>query len=246
MRRTAISTLATIAGLLALPAGAPAQSLPPRAAPIVPPPPPGLQCRQAISAAERAAAVPPHLMAAIARVESGRPDASGAVHPWPWTINAEGAGQYFDTKNAALVAVRALQARGIRSIDVGCMQVNLHHHPTAFATLEQAFDPQANAAYAARFLGVLYAATRDWTQATAFYHSATPELGEQYQRRVAAAWPEEQKHGGAGMGLHQANAWSVNAFTANAWNSRGAPTSDKLRRSGRPVAGSPLAASNRF
>ena len=240
MRRTAIATLATIAGLLALPAGAPAQSLPPRAAPIVPPPPPGLQCRQAITAAERAAAVPPQLMAAIARVESGRPDARGIVHPWPWTINAEGAGRYFETKQAALAAVRALQARGVRSIDVGCMQVNLHHHPTAFATLEQAFDPQANAAYAARFLGVLYAATRDWTQATAFYHSATPELGEQYQRRVAAAWPEEQKHGGAGMGLHQANAWSVNAFTANAWNSRGLPAAGKpaggrLGHSGRPV-----------
>ncbi|MCC6720067.1 MAG: transglycosylase SLT domain-containing protein [Acetobacteraceae bacterium] len=202
----------------------------------LPPPPPGLQCRQAITAAERAAAVPPQLMAAIARVESGRADARGAVHPWPWTINAEGTGQYFETKAAALAAVRTLQARGVRSIDVGCMQVNLYHHPAAFASLEQAFDPAANAAYAARYLTELYATTRDWTRATAFYHSATPERGEFYQRRVAAIWPEEQRRGGVGLGLHQANAFTSNAFSRNAWNTAGRPASGPLARSGRPVS----------
>jgi hypothetical protein len=33
-----------------------------------------LVCRQAIAAAERAHGIPPHLLAAIARVESGRKD----------------------------------------------------------------------------------------------------------------------------------------------------------------------------
>ena len=206
----------------------------------LPPPAPGIQCRQAIHAAERTAAIPMQLMAAIARVESGRPDGQGAIHPWPWTINAEGAGQYFASKDAALAAVRALQARGVRSIDVGCMQVNLHHHPAAFATLDQAFDPATNAAYAARYLNVLYAATRDWTRATASYHSATPDLGEAYQRRVAAVWPEEQRRGGTGLGLHQANAQSVHAmtthaFTRNAWNTAGAPHRSLLGQSGRPI-----------
>ncbi len=223
-----VSALALAACLPALPSGARAQHPAPRATAItLPAPPPGLQCRQAITAAERAAAVPAQLMAAIARVESGRPDARGMVHPWPWTINAEGAGQFFETREAALAAVRALQARGVRSIDVGCMQVNLHHHPAAFATLEQAFDPTANAAYAA---------TRDWTQATAFYHSATPELGTQYQRRVAAIWPEEQRHGGGGLSLEQANALLTNAFTRNAWNSVGPAPTGPLGRSGRPLA----------
>ena len=212
----------------------------------LPPPAPGIQCRQAIHAAERAAAIPMQLMAAIARVESGRPDAQGAIHPWPWTINAEGAGQYFASKDAALAAVRALQARGVRSIDIGCMQVNLLHHPAAFATLDQAFDPATNAAYAARYLNDLYAATRDWTRATASYHSATPELGEAYQRRVAAIWPEEQRRGGTGLGLHQANALTTHAFTRNAWNTAGAPggaprRASPLAQSGRPLVGRPLA-----
>ncbi len=159
-----------------------------------PPEPPSLLCRQAIAAAERANAIPPHLLAAIGRVESGRRDpGSGAMHPWPWTINAEGDGQFFDTKAQAIAAVRALQARGVRSIDVGCTQINLMHHPDAFATLDQAFEPRANADYAARFLRQLQAQAGGWAKATAQYHSSTPELGEPYQKQVMAVWPEEMR-----------------------------------------------------
>jgi soluble lytic murein transglycosylase-like protein len=241
MKRTAISAIAfsilLIAPLAALPAQAQPQAARSHAAApaiALPPLSPGLQCRQAILAAERAAAVPAQLMAAIARVESGRPDARGVVHPWPWTINAEGEGQYFASKDAAIAAVRALQARGVRSIDVGCMQVNLFHHPDAFATLEQAFDPGTNAAYAARYLNDLYATTRDWTRATAFYHSATPELGDGYQRRVAAVWPEEQKRLNI-TPVAQANAFSRHAFSTNAWNTASGPRTGVLAHSGRPV-----------
>jgi soluble lytic murein transglycosylase-like protein len=178
---------------------------------------PGLQCRQAIRGAERAARIPDQLMAAIGRVESGRPDAAGVIHPWPWTINAEGIGQYFQTKVEAMAAVRALQARGVKSIDVGCMQVNLMFHPAAFASLEQAFDPAANAAYAARYLNQLFVQAGTWVKATANYHSATPDLGDGYQRRVAAVLPEEMRRLRDTPGLG-GNVWSVSAFTANAYN----------------------------
>lgn len=194
---------------------------------------PGLQCRQAIQAAERSSGVPSQLMAAIGRVESGRADAQGVIHPWPWTINAEGAGQYFETKDAALAAVRALQASGVRSIDVGCMQVNLHYHPTAFSSLEQAFDPATNAAYAARYLNELYATTRDWGRATAFYHSATPERGENYQRRVAAALPQEHRR--LILTPLAGHVWSQHAFSDNAWNSTGRARTGILANSGRPL-----------
>lgn len=157
----------------------------------LPPPWPGLECRRAIAAAGQAAGIPPHLMSAIGRVESGRRTSDGAVHPWPWSINAEGVDHIYDTREAALAGVRALQAQGVRSIDIGCMQVNLLHHPNAFASLEQAFDPVANAHYAARFLTQLHDQTGSWERATAQYHSATPELGDPYQRRVAAVLAEE-------------------------------------------------------
>jgi hypothetical protein len=151
-------------------------------------------CRPAIVSAESSGRLPARLLEAIAVVESGRLDKQTGVRtPWPWTINAEGEGYFFDSKAQAIAAVRALQARGVASIDVGCMQVNLLHHPNAFASLEEAFDPYANARYAARFLNELYARTTNWPQATGFYHSQTPELSADYQRRVLAVW---EKPGG--------------------------------------------------
>lgn len=153
----------------------------------------GLACRAAISAAEREAGVPPGLLQAIGRVESGRRDpVTGQFAPWPWTINAEGRGMYFPTREAAIAEVRQLQARGVRVIDVGCMQVNLHFHPNAFPSLEQAFDPLTNARYAARFLTELRNAANDWARAAGHYHSHTPERAEPYRARVLAAWAQEQ------------------------------------------------------
>jgi len=152
-----------------------------------------LLCRPAIQAAERAHGVPHGLMAAIGRVESGRRDpASGVSNPWPWTVNAQGQGSFYDTKAQAVGAVRSMQARGIRSIDVGCMQVNLMHHPNAFASLDAAFDPTVNADYAGRFLTDLFNDAHAWPTAAGRYHSATPDLAADYQRKVMALWPEEQ------------------------------------------------------
>lgn len=152
----------------------------------------GLLCRGAIQAAEREARLPPHLLMAIGRIESGRRDpTTGSFHPWPWTINVEGRGYFFASKPEAIAAVQAFWAGGARSIDVGCMQINLRHHPNAFPTLDAAFDPVTNARYAARFLNELYAPRNDWSRAASAYHSATAEYAEPYRQRVMAAWVEE-------------------------------------------------------
>lgn len=152
----------------------------------------GHLCLAAIAAVEREAGLPPRLMAAISRVESGRRDpVSRTTQPWPWTINAEGRGSYFPDKAAAIAAVQALQARGVRSIEIGCMQVNLRHHPDAFPNLDAAFDPTTNARYAAHFLTELKSTRPDWLDAVAAYHSQNPQFGEPYRARVAAAWGVE-------------------------------------------------------
>ncbi|WP_431302179.1 transglycosylase SLT domain-containing protein [Sediminicoccus sp. BL-A-41-H5] len=154
---------------------------------------PTVQCRAAIARAEQDAQIPTGLLQAIGRVESGRRNPeTGTSGPWPWTINAEGRGHFFPDKAAAIAAVRELQGRGVRVIDVGCMQVNLHHHPRAFASLEEAFDPVSNARYAAQFLTQLHAARGDWMVAAGHYHSHTPDLAQAYRARVQAAWPAAQ------------------------------------------------------
>jgi len=152
-------------------------------------PDPASQCEAAIASVEFSARVPPRLLDAISLTETGRPDpATGRFRAWPWTINAEGQGQFFDTKEQAIAAAQALQARGVQSIDVGCMQVNLLYHPHAFTSLQDAFDPWSNARYAASFLNSLYAGTKDWARAIAAYHSETPALGDAYRVLVLARW----------------------------------------------------------
>ena len=125
------------------------------------------QCRTAIAAAETKYHLPPNLLGSIAKVESGRPIASlGQVQPWPWTIDADGEGLFLDSRAAAVAWARLGLKRGIQFMDVGCMQVDWQLHPGAFTSLDQAFDPMANADYAARYLRSLYdEAHGDWNVA---------------------------------------------------------------------------------
>src|ERR1700761_1160278 len=141
-------------------------------------------CAAETAKQERLQAVPPHLLDAISLVESGRFDADRKVDiAWPWTVDAEGQGNFFPTKDAAIAFVRKEQAKGITNIDVGCMQVNLQAHAEAFATLEDAFDPVVNVAYAARFLVGLHNSTGNWPTAAGYYHSQTPALASAYRQK---------------------------------------------------------------
>ena len=140
-------------------------------------------------AAEQAAALPLNLLLSIGVVESGRADPlTGRMTPWPWTVNADGDGRFFMDKADAEAFVRLAESSGAHDIDVGCFQISLESHPDAFATLDDAFDPAENAKYAAGFLNQLKAQTGAWNTAIADYHSAAPDLGLPYQRRVLAAW----------------------------------------------------------
>ena len=172
---------------------------PARAAEPLAPSDDAAQCQGAIEAVEQQSSLPRRLLSAISLVESGRVVPGRRVAAWPWTINVGGVGTFYDTAEAAIAAAEALQGSGIRSFDVGCMQVNLKHHPTAFASLHDAFDPRLNASYAARFLEQLHAELGDWSQTVAAYHSRAAEPGADYQRRVVRAWPEAAAYGVAAL-----------------------------------------------
>lgn len=214
--RTAGPVLAAAVALpLLMAAPAPAQAVP-----LAQPTEQGLLCRAAIQAAERGSGLPPHLLAAIAHVESGRPDpVTGRVSPWPWTINAEGKGYFFDSKAQAITFAQQLRARGVQSFDVGCMQINMMHHPDAFPSLDQAFDPMANARYAVQFLSQLKDKTGSWDMAAAWYHSATPEVGMPYRNMVMTAMANEARDPSLNSGLPDPNAASRPAL----FNGGGAP-----------------------
>lgn len=144
-------------------------------------------CSAAIQHAEQRYHLPPKLLVSIALAESGRPiNSLSDIGPWPWTIDADGMGLFLDSKAAAVAWVRAQTPRH-SFIDVGCMQVDLRYHPAAFTSLENAFDPEANADYAARLLLSLYhgEAVGSWDIAVGLYHSHTPLLAAVYRNRVA-------------------------------------------------------------
>ena len=145
-------------------------------------------CTAGLRLAEPQNGTSPGLVAAIAKAESGRPvPPLPGLQPWPWAINADGAALYFQGKAAAVTWTRLALARGVRQVDVGCMQINLQSHPNAFRDLDEAFDPVANTAYGARFLRRLAdEAGGNWWEAVGYYHSRTPELASDYRARVAA------------------------------------------------------------
>jgi hypothetical protein len=149
----------------------------------------GEACRDQAAIAERTAGIPTGLLLAIGKRESGRFDSeTGGVLPWPWSVNREGEGRFFASRQEAASYVASAERDGSRSIDVGCFQINLKYHPMAFASLDVAFDPAANAAYAARFLRELYDREGSWETAVAYYHSASPLLGVPYREAVFATW----------------------------------------------------------
>ena len=138
--------------------------------------------------------LPEMMLAAVTTVESGRATPDGkAISPWPWTIFAEGHGQFFPTKAAAIAAVQELRAKGVQTIDVGCMQINLRYHPRAFTSLDEAFDPQSNVRYGAHFLQRLKRTHSVWDSALEHYHSYDPERRSTYRARIFAAWLKIQQ-----------------------------------------------------
>lgn len=146
-----------------------------------------LQYESFIRMQENAQGIPSFLLRAVSNIESGRL-MGGAISPWPWTINVEGKGYVFETKQKAMQAVKRFQQMGAKSIDVGIMQINLRHHPHAFRNLEEAFDPQLNIAYGAKFLKQLFLQHRSWDSAVGHYHSATPKFHNAYKQRVFGNW----------------------------------------------------------
>ncbi len=146
-----------------------------------------------INQQESAMAIPSGLLKAIACTESGRK--VGAVFtPWPWTINVNGQGHVYQTKEAAINAVKDFQKKGNKSIDVGPMQINLKHHPYAFNSLEDAFDIQLNIAYGAKYLLNLLHKYGSWQEAIGHYHSATPTHKIGYRNKVLNRWIKSSPH----------------------------------------------------
>ena len=141
-------------------------------------------CRNAaIQAADRHG-VPREVLVAITLVETGT-KRGGTYGAWPWTVNVAGKGFWLDSRAAALLHAQQALARGQRSFDVGCFQLNYKWHGQHFASIDHMFEPGPSGDYAARFLKSLYSETGDWIKAAGFYHSRTQKHAVRYRNLVA-------------------------------------------------------------
>lgn len=147
------------------------------------PPETAVICDLAAKRASRDHGVPLDVLRAITRTETGRNGGKHGLQPWPWTVNMEGAGKWFDNEDEARTYVFAHFKRGARSFDVGCFQINYRWHGKAFESIDEMFDPVANADYAARFLKALHGEFGDWSKAAGAYHSRTPSYASRYSAR---------------------------------------------------------------
>ena len=141
-------------------------------------------CLSAARHASQESGVPYDVLAAIALTETGR-TRQGRLAPWPWTVNLEGKGHWFDGRAEAEAFSEQSYRAGSRSFDIGCFQINHRWHGEHFASIREMFDPLSNARYAARFLSQLYAEYGDWTRAAGAFHSRNEEFAGRYRARFA-------------------------------------------------------------
>lgn len=141
-------------------------------------------CDTAAEIAAQKTGVPIGVLQAVTRVETGR-QRSGTLTPWPWTVNMEGKGVWFDSEDEARTFVYKNYKRGARSFDIGCFQINYKWHGQEFASIEDMFDPTINALYAARFLLTLFNEKGSWDKAAGAFHSRTEKYALKYEKRFA-------------------------------------------------------------
>ena len=135
--------------------------------------------------AVRQTGLPAEIPYAIALTESRRSLGDNRERPWPWTLNIQGKGFFFPTREAALAKLKAVLAAGIRNVDIGLLQINWRAHHDRLKTPENALDPYANLQAGIAILFDEIRATGDLWRAIGQYHSHTPARSARYAARVA-------------------------------------------------------------
>ena len=136
-------------------------------------------CKELISYFEKLHNIPENLLLAISKVESKHS---------PWAVNAQRKSRFFSTKEAAIQHIQKLQAKGVKNINIGCMQINLQTRGRKFKDIGDILTPYNNIAYAAKLMKVLYAQYGSWEEAVKYYHSSSSVHNVTYKHKVYTAW----------------------------------------------------------
>lgn len=129
------------------------------------PAPQAYSCPELIANAEARRQIPRGLLMAIAVTESGL---NGTPNPFAMNI----AGRAYHAKNTSEMSqiITANKKRGITSIDVGCMQINLKYHEDNFQSYKQLLNSATNVEYGASYLIKLAREQNSWREGVMDYH----------------------------------------------------------------------------
>lgn len=123
-------------------------------------------CEREMERAARKYNVPLGILYAVGLTETGR---KNSLHPY--ALNVAGKAYFASSPREALAVIKRERNRGVKLIDVGCMQINIYYHLDKFPNLPSMLEPARNVDYAARFLSELKKSQSSWTMAVARYHA---------------------------------------------------------------------------
>lgn len=123
-------------------------------------------CPQLIANAEARRQIPHGLLMAIAITESGLDGT-----PNPFAMNIAGRSYHASGTREMASIIASNQKRGITSIDVGCMQINLKYHAENFRSYTELLDSATNVEYGASYLIKLAAEQGSWREGVMDYHN---------------------------------------------------------------------------
>ena len=126
----------------------------------------GRACEREMARAARIHGIPLGILYAVGLTETGR---RGALYPY--ALGAEGQTVFAKNMADAMASFEAMRHRGVRLIDLGCMQINHYYHGDKFESVQAMFNPARNVDYAARFLKELKQREGSWTMAVARYNA---------------------------------------------------------------------------
>lgn len=161
-------------------------------------------CQAIINHFEKLYGIPDKLLASIATVESRNS---------PWAVYALKKSRFFSSQEAAIEYIQKLKAKGVKNINIGCMQINLQSHGRRFKNLTDILPPYHNIAYAAKLMKVLYAQYGSWEAAVKHYHSSSSLYNVSYKDRVFSVWAH--KKGETYTPSAQSVAWDPKSGTSS-------------------------------
>ena len=123
-------------------------------------------CEREMARAAELHGIPLGILYAVGLTETGR---RGALNPY--ALGAEGQTVFARNMDDAIASFEAMRQKGIKLIDLGCMQINHYYHGGKFVSVRAMFDPARNVDYAARFLKELKQREGSWTMAVARYNA---------------------------------------------------------------------------